>query len=156
MSTNREKTPWSADLKAENDGPDEAQREAVVAIDNVMGAHVLEVNALLFKELQSFVHVLQTVNSHTAFCGLWLWKTPIIQSILFQDLMQNLVLKIVIDKLYSTNSAFLPVSLSVRCVQNNRLIISNPSIFTLHCLTRPRLVNSQVNYHSDQFGMKHM
>lgn len=77
-STSGGKTPWPADLEAQNDGPDEAQREAVVAINNIMGAHVLEVNALFFEELQSFVHVLQTVNSHTAFCGLWLWRTPII------------------------------------------------------------------------------
>lgn len=67
-----------ADLEAQNDGPDEAQGEAVVAINNVMRAHVLEMNALFFEELQSFVHVLQTVNSHTTFCGLRLWGTPII------------------------------------------------------------------------------
>lgn len=67
-----------ADLEAQNDGPDETQSETVVAINNVMGAHVLEVHALFFKELQSFVHILQTVNSHTAFRGLWLWRMPIV------------------------------------------------------------------------------
>lgn len=65
----------SADLEAQNDGPDEAQCEAVVAINNVMRAHVLKVNTLFFEELQSFVHILQTVNSHTAFCGLRLEMT---------------------------------------------------------------------------------
>lgn len=57
------------DLEAEDDGPDEAERETMVAIDDVMGAHVLQVDALLLEELQGFVHVLQTVDSHSALRG---------------------------------------------------------------------------------------
>ncbi len=59
-------------LEAENDGPDEAQCQAMVSVHNVVGAHVFQVNPLLLQELQSFVHVLQTVNTHPTFGGLWL------------------------------------------------------------------------------------
>lgn len=38
----------------------------MVAVDDVMGAHVLQVDALLLEELQGFIHILQTVDSHSA------------------------------------------------------------------------------------------
>lgn len=41
----------------------------MVAINNVMGAHVLQVDALLLEELQGFIHVLQAVDSHPALRG---------------------------------------------------------------------------------------
>lgn len=41
----------------------------MVAIDDVMGAHVLQVDALLLEELQGFIHILQTVDSHSALRG---------------------------------------------------------------------------------------
>ena len=59
-----------AHLEAEDDGPDEAQREALVAVDDVVGAHVLQVDALLLEELQRLVHVLQAVDAHAALGGL--------------------------------------------------------------------------------------
>lgn len=65
-------------LEAKDDGPDEAEDEAVVAVDNVMGTHVLQMDPLLFEELQGLVHVLQTVDTHPTFGGFWLetkrWK----------------------------------------------------------------------------------
>lgn len=59
-------------LEAEDDGPDEAQDQAVVAVYNVMGAHVLQVHTLLLEELESLVHVLQAVDAHLPLGGLWL------------------------------------------------------------------------------------
>lgn len=59
-------------LEAKDDGPNEAQCQPVVSIHNVMGSHVLQVNPLLLQELQSFVYILQTVDPHPAFGGLWL------------------------------------------------------------------------------------
>lgn len=59
-------------LEAEYDGPDEAQREPMVSVHDVMGAHVLQVNPLLLQELQRLVHVLQTVDPHPPFGWLWL------------------------------------------------------------------------------------
>lgn len=56
-------------LEAEDDGPDEAQRQPVVPVHDVMRAHVLQVDPLLLQELQSLVHVLQTVDSHPALGG---------------------------------------------------------------------------------------
>ncbi len=56
-------------LEAEDDGPDESQGEAVVSIDDVVGAHVLQVDPLLLQELQSLVHVLQTVDPHPTLGG---------------------------------------------------------------------------------------
>lgn len=38
----------SAYLETQDDGPNESEDEAVVAVDNVMGAHVLQVYPLLF------------------------------------------------------------------------------------------------------------
>ena len=59
-------------LEAKDDGPDEAEDEAMVAVDDVVGAHVLQVDPLLFEELQSLVHVLQAVDTHPALSGFWL------------------------------------------------------------------------------------
>ena len=59
----------SPDLEAEDYGPDETQGESVVAVDDVVGAHVLQVNLLFFEELQGLVHVLQTVDPHPPFGG---------------------------------------------------------------------------------------
>lgn len=56
-------------LEAKDDGPDEAEDEAMVAVNDVMGPHVLQMDPLLFEELQSLVHVLQTVDAHSAFGG---------------------------------------------------------------------------------------
>ena len=41
----------------------------MVAVDDVVGPHVLQVDPLLLEELQSLVHVLQTVDTHSAFGG---------------------------------------------------------------------------------------
>lgn len=41
----------------------------MVAVNDVMGTHVLQMDPLLFEELQSLVHVLQTVDTHSAFGG---------------------------------------------------------------------------------------
>lgn len=56
-------------LEAEDDGPDEAQSEAVVSVYNIVGAHVLQVNPLLLQKLQSLVHILQTVDPHPTLGG---------------------------------------------------------------------------------------
>lgn len=60
---------WSPDLEAKDYGPDEAERESVVAVDDVMGAHVLQVNPLLLEELEGLVYVLQAVDPHAPFGG---------------------------------------------------------------------------------------
>lgn len=44
----------------------------MVAIHNVVGAHIFQVDPLLFEELQGFVYVLQAVDPHTAPCRPWL------------------------------------------------------------------------------------
>jgi len=59
-------------LEAQDDGPDEAEHQAVVPVHDVVRAHVLQVNPLLLQELQRFVHVLQAVDTHPAFGGLGL------------------------------------------------------------------------------------
>lgn len=41
----------------------------MVAVNDVVGTHVLQMDPLLFEELQSLVHVLQTVDTHSAFGG---------------------------------------------------------------------------------------
>lgn len=64
--------PPGTHLEAEDDGPDEAQDQAVVAIHNVVGAHVLQVHTLLLQELQGLVHILQAVDAHLPLRGLWL------------------------------------------------------------------------------------
>ena len=46
----------------------------MVAIDDVMGPHVLQVNPLFLEELQGLVHILQAVDTHAAFGGLGLGK----------------------------------------------------------------------------------
>ena len=70
----RESHGGSPDLEAEDYGPDETQGESVVAVDDVVGAHVLQVHLLLLEELQGLVHVLQAVDTHAAFGGLGLGK----------------------------------------------------------------------------------
>lgn len=60
------------DLEAKDDGPDETEDETMVAVDDVVGAHVLQMDPLLFEELQRLVHILQTVDTHSAFGGFWL------------------------------------------------------------------------------------
>lgn len=59
-------------LEAEDDGPDEAQRQPVVPVHDVMGSNVLQVNTLLLEKLKSFVHILQAVDPHAPSGGLWL------------------------------------------------------------------------------------
>lgn len=44
----------------------------MVAVHNVVGAHVLQVHTLLLEELQGLVHVLQAVDAHLPLRGLWL------------------------------------------------------------------------------------
>lgn len=39
----------------------------MVPIDNVVRTHVFQMNPLFLEELQSLVHVLQTVDSHSSF-----------------------------------------------------------------------------------------
>lgn len=51
-------------LETQDDGPDEPEAEARVAVNDVVWAHVLQVHSLLPQELQRFVHVFQTVNAH--------------------------------------------------------------------------------------------
>lgn len=46
----------------------------MIAVDDVVGAHVLQVDPLLFEELQGLVHVLQTVDAHPAFSGFGLQR----------------------------------------------------------------------------------
>ena len=55
------------DLEPQDDGPDETEGEPGVAVHDVVGAHVLQVNSLLVEEAQGFVHILQAVNSHFSF-----------------------------------------------------------------------------------------
>lgn len=62
-------------LKAKDDGPDETQGETVITIHNVMRAHVFKMNLLLLEKLQSFVNILQAVDTHAAFGWPWLWET---------------------------------------------------------------------------------
>lgn len=64
-------------LEAEDDGPDESERESVVAVDDVMWPHVLQVHPLLLEELQGFVHVLQAVDTHAALRWLGLRRDQI-------------------------------------------------------------------------------
>lgn len=61
-------------LETQDDGPDEPEDEAVVAIDNVMGPHVLQVNSLLFEKLQGLVYIFQTVDTHPTSSWLWLQR----------------------------------------------------------------------------------
>ena len=59
------------DLEAQNYRPDETEGEPRIAVDDVVRAHVLEMDALLAQELQRLVHVLETVNPHLALRGPW-------------------------------------------------------------------------------------
>lgn len=62
-------------LKAQDDGPDEAQGETVVTVHNVMRAHIFKMNLLFLEKLQRFVNILQAVDTHAAFGRPWLWAT---------------------------------------------------------------------------------
>ena len=53
-------------LEPQDDGPDEAEGEPGVSINDVVCAHVFQVHALLVQEGERLVHVLQAVNSHFA------------------------------------------------------------------------------------------
>ena len=53
-------------LKAQDDRPDEAERERRIAVDNVVRANVLQVHVLLLQEEQRLVDVLQAVDAHFA------------------------------------------------------------------------------------------
>lgn len=66
--------PHQLHLEAKDDGPDEAQSEAVIPVHNIVRAHVFQVHFLLLEKLQGLVHILQTVNTHTTFGGPWLKK----------------------------------------------------------------------------------
>ena len=54
------------DLEPENDGPDETEGEPRVSVDDVVGAHVFEVDSLLVQKRERLVHVLEAVNAHFA------------------------------------------------------------------------------------------
>lgn len=54
------------DLEAQDYRPDEAESQSGIAVDYVVRAHVLEVDALLAQELQRLVDVLETVDAHFA------------------------------------------------------------------------------------------
>jgi hypothetical protein len=64
---------WT-NLEAQDDGPNETERQARVAVDDVVGAHVLQMHALLEQEAQRLVHVLQAVDPHLALGGARLYK----------------------------------------------------------------------------------
>lgn len=53
-------------LEAKDNGPDETKCKTMVAINNIVRSNILQMNSLLFKELQGFIHILQTVYSHSA------------------------------------------------------------------------------------------
>lgn len=57
-------------LEPEDDGPYEAKNEPVVPIDDVVWAHVLQVDFLVLQKSQRFVSVFQTVDAH--FPASWL------------------------------------------------------------------------------------
>lgn len=65
-------------LESQDNGPYETKTESRIAVDDVVGAHVLQVHALLAQELQRFVHVLQAMDTHLAFrwTGLYIQKQP--------------------------------------------------------------------------------
>lgn len=54
-------------LEAQNDSPDETKTEPRVAVDDVMGPHVLQMNSLFAQKLKRLVHVLQAVDTHFTF-----------------------------------------------------------------------------------------
>ena len=61
---------WSyLDLESKDDCPDETECEPGRSVDNVVGAHVFQVDSLLVQEAQGLVHVLQAVDSHLALGG---------------------------------------------------------------------------------------
>lgn len=52
-------------LETEDDGPDKTERESVIAVDDIMRTHVLQVDPLFLQKLQGLVNVLQAVDAHT-------------------------------------------------------------------------------------------
>ena len=58
---------WSRVSLPEDDGPDEAECKTGVAVDDIMGAHVLKVHSLVTQELKCLVHVLKAMDAHVAF-----------------------------------------------------------------------------------------
>ena len=61
---------WSyLDLESKDDCPDETECEPGRPVDNVVCAHVFQVDSLLVQEAQGLVHVLQAVDSHLALGG---------------------------------------------------------------------------------------
>ena len=62
------------DLESKDDCPDETECEPGRSVDNVVGAHVLQVDPLLVEEAQRLVHILQAVDPHLAFGGAGLEK----------------------------------------------------------------------------------
>ena len=98
-------------LEPEDDGPDEPQGEAMVAIHNVVGAHVLQVDSLLLEELQGLVHVLQAVDAHAPLGGLGLEREE-----------RHLLLKIYTNAYYSLLTLHLHYIYSFsRCFYPKRL-----------------------------------
>ena len=51
-------------LEVEDDGPDEAERQLGVAVDNVFAADVDQLDLLVPEEPQSGLHVLDCVKPH--------------------------------------------------------------------------------------------
>ena len=60
------------DLEPEDDCPDETEGQPRVSVDDVVGAHVLEMDPLLVQEGERLVDVLQAVNAHFALGWAWL------------------------------------------------------------------------------------
>lgn len=54
-------------LEPQNDGPNKTEVEPRISVHDVMGSHVLQMHSLLAQELQSFVNVLQAMDTHLAF-----------------------------------------------------------------------------------------
>lgn len=59
-------------LEAQNDGPNETETEPRVSVNDVVGSHILQMHSLFAQELQRFIHILQAVDTHLAFCWAWL------------------------------------------------------------------------------------
>ena len=64
-----------AHLESEDDGPDEAEREPGVAVDDIVRPQVLQMDPLLAQELQRLLHILQAVDAHLALGWSRLGKT---------------------------------------------------------------------------------
>ena len=73
-----------------DDGPDKTQREAGVAVHDIVAAHVLQMDALVPQELQRFVDVLQAVDAHVALRGPGLGTSNVL--LFIQDKKKKLML----------------------------------------------------------------